>query len=577
MANRGFFAWGKSRPHSIADPKVTSRTSEDIHHSPHHLVNANQFHKQPLLHPAHERAYLNNKNNHDFPHNKINHDFPVHERSYMSKNGQDISQQIHERNYLANKNNQDLSHAGLERSYLGHNKSTHDLTQERAYLINRNNQELLQRFSLQQELADRNNANTSRNVQMFSQQSQLHKSPDLLRHLQRQPVNSRPPGKSRPHSMYYDGPNLPPQLDNNVVDRSNLSRAKKYPSTANISTDPRRESAPKNGNIVPSNHHYPPADGRHDIHYRDQRSYVHINSNVRNLANSPDFIHEDNNSNRVVNKNNVNNGVYKADMMTAGMYHKNRSVEKHADQGKDKPKTKEKYKKEGKLSHDKKAKLYKSSEELSKIGYHPVHVQQVEELKQRFGQKADQNKIPSPGNLKRREKSLTLERLDNIDSMSDQEARILHRAGSQNSLDSENRSELEMREVQSKQYLWMEEQERLRRSALDLSQNNHKMYDDRPKLPPKASSRGGSTNSSDSSGLNRPDHLKDHLNSTVVNGVTNKMPVVQDDIQPISYPKETIQDSPERPSPISKNPMNRLVRFISLFRQKIYFSLSWLA
>lgn len=122
------------------------------------------------------------------------------------------------------------------------------------------------------------------------------------------------------------------------------------------------------------------------------------------------------------------------------------------------------------LSHDKKAKLYKSHEELRSTADYNTKLQNIERMERILAIERMSKGGPKLGKL---EKAQTLERLDNLDTLDDRQTGYFIRQESESSaLQAETRSIHEMREIQngpSKEQLWLEEQERMRRSEENIA------------------------------------------------------------------------------------------------------------
>lgn len=427
MPSRGFFSWGKSRPHSIADPKITT-----------------------------------------LPHGDPRGDYPPHHP---------------------------LHNSGIP----GH----HMITPHGANNLNKAIGVPHHRTSSQQDLSNPHDPTTRRNLRNATQfSSPLHNMPPymqnipphLMPHFQQTPSRMPHGNNSRPHSVYWDQHNFPPQLLHDdrpggrfVETPPGLPGQKpRYSSTFDVSA----ASAAKNikshdrnaqlhnkitNNTKPGSR----AVSSSDLRYQSKGN---LNESTPELVGPPlDPIASNGHPPPFktlppywVPHEQLNDTL---DGSSKGKYSKNKTGKtknkKHDKSKENKLKSKDKKQKKiekSNLSHEKKAKLYKSHEELRSNSEYDDKLQDIERMEKVLAVERMKKGGPKLGKL---EKAQTLERLDNFDSLDDRQTGYFIRQDSvDGGLQPETRSIHEMREIQngpSKEQLWMEEQERMRRSEENIA------------------------------------------------------------------------------------------------------------
>ena len=354
--------------------------------------------------------------------------------------------------------------------------------------------------------------------------------PHLMPHFQKNPPHLN---NSRPHSVYWDQHNFPPQLINDdrpggrYLDPSlqihksqqrysssfDVSNCKSNPSGSfdrshgfkNLKPNKNNSSSaidvryhpnhPANKpindiNVKPPQESQKPAEGS------SVSSGGGSSENTSNSFNTlpPYWVpHEQANITSTMSSNNSisKDGKYSKNKAPKS---KNKKAEK-VKENKSKLKDNNKKAKKGvsQLSHEKKSKLYKSHEELRSFDESNPKFQPAEDMDRVLhAEKGGPRNLNQHHQMGRLSKAQTLERLDNIDDLDD--ARL--QQAPRNNLFSvkahhlepaDTRSIDEMKEIQhgpSKEQLWMEEQERMRRSAENIAFRHH--LNDDLRLHPQA-------------------------------------------------------------------------------------------
>ncbi|KAF2358853.1 hypothetical protein FHG87_010395, partial [Trinorchestia longiramus] len=268
--------------------------------------------------------------------------------------------------------------------------------------------------------------------------------PHLLPHFQH---HAKAVGhNTRPHSVYWDQHNFPPHLLNDdrpggrYIDTSLLGHKnqQRYNSTFDVSRNAPR-SNDRMGQVHPL-HNKPSknlvsssaVDVRYHSRYNlnDSAPVSAVDRKQENMNNSSSSHSGENDHNSSVStlptywvgNEQINDSTSGG---SKGKYSKNKNAK---NKSKKSEKTKENKKKDKKskkseksnLSHEKKAKLYKSHEELRSTYDHGIQMQTIEDMEKVMAMEKHRNR---DGGLKlgKLEKAKTLERLDNIESMDDDE------------------------------------------------------------------------------------------------------------------------------------------------------------
>lgn len=354
--------------------------------------------------------------------------------------------------------------------------------------------------------------------------------PHLLPHFQRhQQPHPHAKHNTRPHSVYWDQHNFPPQLltddrpggryvDPTAALPPGLKGHQKYSSTFDVSATraPRAPSGDRSGGRGPGNDRAAfngkptksqVSSSAADVRYRSKQNLSDKGGGVASMERKSKVLSPADPSSSPSNAP-LNNTLppywlpYEHQLHGStnsntpkGKYSKNKNAKnknKKSEKAKENKQKKDKKSKKGdksNLDYEKKAKLYKSHEELrSSYAYHDDSPHHAEKL-------APAEKLKGGGvrdggiKIGKLEKAKTLERLDNIDTLDDDDGdadggyfsrrdrgRDSHRRSTHDMREAQARTEMaqlkghEMREIEhNKEHLWMEEQERMRRSAENIA------------------------------------------------------------------------------------------------------------
>ena len=391
------------------------------------------------------------------------------------------------------------------------------------YIVQQNSKHGAQftRASSQNDLNAPLHDSTSKRSHKFS--SPLHNMPpymqnipsNLLPHFQGNPHLQN---NARPHSIYWDHHNFPPQLlhddrpggryvDPSLQIHHHQKKHGRYESNIDVSAGSKMmnnggsRSMERNGGPANNYNNKPnklTSSSSVDVRYASKNNQNDSSNSFKSTRLEklpPDSVgnqvllqgdafntlppywlpHEQ--LNETIEKN--NKGKYSKNKAAKNKSKKSERTKEGKTKNKDKKQ--QRNEKENNLSHDMKLKLYRSHEELRSTYENDAKVQTVERLAaiEKLKQQSHQ--------LGKLEKAQTLERLDNIDSMEGGGGGESHHFGSyyhqhNNRRDSAEEDSVEhhhrsvgdeMREIQhgpsNKQQLWMEEQERMRRSAENIA------------------------------------------------------------------------------------------------------------